>query len=617
MKKNALTSKEDTRAVIACLEGKYRNAYAQLDTAYEANKELLEKLQSENEESQKKSHSSSVVNTTKVSQCDVNIQNEADHKYLARIKTLEDRNIELNAENEVLFDKNELLKDLNDGLKENNALLKQNSQLLEEKIANNTIRFNTTYAEMVTTEHKLKKNIPSIILEPKDNNKIVDMKKVKDVLTEKAAYPIKKITTANNNIYINCEQYNDIEMVRQFLENEQVLDANICLEKKKLPRVRVVEVDSDFINMANDKIENDICKRNRIAEKSGKNQVTVVYEYTSKKTNKTGIILEELQQLETIIDDIDDLNKCFRGKSELILHVNIRSPRKNVDNSQMLVAQLRRKPILLVCTEIWTADDTLLHEIPGYNLYINNSKLNKADGVAVYVMENINHSISYENLEYTCVIDVDIELGKNEKLQEKLKNHVIIGDFNLNILSKDTHADEMLNNFYEMKYESYFKNPTRFGASNTVDSCIDNAYIKSEYDIKSFRLNYHLTDHYPIFSEIYDKATTIPENHSDTNKLNMKKFKYLVHNADWLEILNLEIPEEAVESLVNKCTNILKESEYKSPKHVKPRKPWITNELVLMCREKEKLYKDMKESPDDLNRKARYKSLSKKLDKLI
>ncbi|KAJ8680484.1 hypothetical protein QAD02_016271 [Eretmocerus hayati] len=520
---NALTSKEDTRAVIACLKEKYikyKNAYAQLDTAYKANKELLEKLQSENEELQKKLHSSSVVNNTEVSQCDVNIQNEANNKYLARIKTLEDRNIELNAENEVLFDKNELLKELNDGLKENNALLKQNAQLLEEKIANNTMRFNTTYAEMVTAEHKLKKNIPSIILEPKDNNKVVDMKKVKDVLTEKAAYPIKKITTANNNIYISCEQYNDIEMVRQILENEQVLDANISLEKKNLPR--------------------------------------------------------ELQQSETIIDDVDDLNKCFRVESELILHVNIRSLRKNVDNLQMLLAQLQRKPILLVCTEIWTADDTLLHEIPGYNLYINNSKLNKADGVAVYVMENVNHSISYEHLEYTCVIDVDIELGKNKELQVsalyrshdfpknifveslkkfikskgKLKNHVIIGDFNLNILSKDTHADEMLNNFYEMKYEPYFKNPTRFGASNTIDSCIDNAYIKSEYDIKSFRLNYHLTDHYPIFLEIYDKATTIPEKHSDTNKLNMKKFKYLVHNANWLEILNLENPEEAVEALL-------------------------------------------------------------------
>ncbi|KAJ8670877.1 hypothetical protein QAD02_002136 [Eretmocerus hayati] len=179
-KKNALTSGEDTRAVIACLKEKYikyKNAYAQPDTAYKANKELLEKLQSGNEELRKKFHSSSVVNNTEASQCGVSIQNEANYRYLARIETLEDRNIELNAGNEVLLDKNELLKELNDGLEENNALLKQNTQLLEEKIANNTMRFNTTYAEMVTTEHKLKKNIPSIILEPKDNNKVVDMKK--------------------------------------------------------------------------------------------------------------------------------------------------------------------------------------------------------------------------------------------------------------------------------------------------------------------------------------------------------------------------------------------------------------------------------------------------------
>ncbi|KAJ8674315.1 hypothetical protein QAD02_005577 [Eretmocerus hayati] len=239
-----------------------------------------------------------------------------------------------------------------------------------------------------------------------------------------------------------------------------ILDTNISSEKKKLPRVRLIGVESNYTNMLNNKIESDICNRNRIVDKDR-------VKYTSKKTNEAGIILEITADAYSII--------------------------------------MKEKKIFNDCNRCPVYDDLMLNRC--------------------FKCKKYNHK-SLEN----CI-----------KSKQKIKNHVVTGDSDINIQSNDIYAGEMLSNFYEMKYDPYFKNPNIFNIKDLVESCIDDANIKIENDFKFHRLKYDLTDHYPIFLEISGRAFIIPERNSDKAQVNSKTFVNLVKNTDWLKILSLEI----------------------------------------------------------------------------
>ena len=65
---------------------------------------------------------------------------------------------------------------------------------------------------------------------------------------------------------------------------------------------------------------------------------------------------------------------------------------------------------------------------------------------------------------------------------KKVKHHLIIGDFNINILRTSEYSEELVNNFFVTGYLPLFKSVTRPCSNEFEGTCINN-YIKSDLNL--------------------------------------------------------------------------------------------------------------------------------------
>ncbi|KAJ8666261.1 hypothetical protein QAD02_007923 [Eretmocerus hayati] len=206
---------------------------------------------------------------------------------------------------------------------------------------------------------------------------------------------------------------------------------------------------------------------------------------------------------------------------------------------EALISQLRKKPTIIACSETWLHENKDLYKIPDYEIIINQTKFNKADGVAMYVREKIDIdsiiSVELEAIGGKRVVISTIyrshdypkekfikDMQDFTDFEKDLKNHIIIGDFNINILENDKYSNELLNNFYEMAYEPYFSKDTRISSNLSDGTCIDNAFIKTNLDIESYRIDQPFTDHYPLLLRVSQPIQTGRINHNTRNRINYK-----------------------------------------------------------------------------------------------
>ena len=112
------------------------------------------------------------------------------------------------------------------------------------------------------------------------------------------------------------------------------------------------------------------------------------------------------------------------------------------------------------------------------HLAYNNSRINRCDGVVVYVRNNLKHNAIIESHGQTKFLSVILEFENDNNFKitsiyrcfgiDKLtfiqnlkqlllenlhlKNHYIVGDFNIDLLNIDSVGDTFLNNFLEHEY---------------------------------------------------------------------------------------------------------------------------------------------------------------------
>ena len=180
---------------------------------------------------------------------------------------------------------------------------------------------------------------------------------------------------------------------------------------------------------------------------------------------------------EEIYDSISEYNKSESSLncSFSILHVNIRSINKNINSLELYLNLLNNKPDVIVCSEAWLRSCNGFVNIDQYNYYSNDSKINKSDGVVVFVKENLTHSFYVEQFRNLKVASVEVILPNIKKVKisgfyrcfdydesefivdmhkflnsnKNINNHFIAGDSNINTLNSDT---EYLDNFLENSY---------------------------------------------------------------------------------------------------------------------------------------------------------------------
>ena len=151
--------------------------------------------------------------------------------------------------------------------------------------------------------------------------------------------------------------------------------------------------------------------------------------------------------------------------------------------------------------------------------------------------------------------------------KRNIKNHFIIGDFNIDISALNTISLEHLNNLLEAGYCPGFTGITRPSASSNSGSCIDNIFFKTNsIKTKSFELTNNITDHYSIFISISKiRCTNIKEQPPCINPI---KLRSIAIKTDWKNILSMHDPNLATETLIHNITTCIDQS-YETKKEKK------------------------------------------------
>ena len=112
--------------------------------------------------------------------------------------------------------------------------------------------------------------------------------------------------------------------------------------------------------------------------------------------------------------------------------------------------------------------------------------------ISLYRCQDITKKEFVENL---------LILLKNNK---NIKNHFLIGDFNINLMANDQTTREYKNDLYELGYITYFNGITRPNPQDSnLGTCIDNMFLKTELENRnSYKFISRITDHYSLMISI-------------------------------------------------------------------------------------------------------------------
>lgn len=288
---------------------------------------------------------------------------------------------------------------------------------------------------------------------------------------------------------------------------------------------------------------------------------------------------------ETVVPSVEELNKKLGAKDLNIVLINVRSLNKNFNNLEIFIDRFAQKPDVIVCTETWLLHDYKFFQLPDFNTYYNNSTINKADGVLIYINKNIDESTKTEKYGSIKFLSSIIKLNEGKKIKltavyrchdinknvfidnlnnyilnnKKYQNHLILGDFNINLFDKDESTDNYLNNFLESCYKPLFLDVTRM---NTVDcgkdSSIDNIFIKSDDSviIKAYKIENSFTDHYPLIVSLKIDKQEIKVNKS-YQIIQFRKLNKVAASTNWNTILEESDPNKACKLLIDKIKSAI------------------------------------------------------------
>ena len=326
---------------------------------------------------------------------------------------------------------------------------------------------------------------------------------------------------------------------------------------------------------------------------------------------------ESLTLNEISISDTQNLNNKLKNNCNLILSLNIRSLNANFSQLEMLIESLTIKLTVIVCPETWNLSYYQYFQIPGHNIYYNESRINQNDGVVMYLKNNLIVDTETVVIGKLSILCAEIRLEKNMFFRisamyrchditktefnynlskflkinaiKNVENHNKEGDFNIDILynniSKHKHStiktvntthQEFLNNLLENEYSPCFSGITRPNSTNK-GSCIDNIFIKfNAIQPVSYKLTNPITEHYPLFLTL-DKITLTNDLPQILKSINYRKLTHFV--------------EKLIE-LINECTDKATINNNKIWYNTQrfPRKKWITSAIIKSCKTKKTLY---------------------------
>ncbi|KAJ8952344.1 hypothetical protein NQ318_017238 [Aromia moschata] len=333
-----------------------------------------------------------------------------------------------------------------------------------------------------------------------------------------------------------------------------------------------------------------------------------------------------------------------------IIHNNIRSLPKNIDEFNVFLHQFDSNFECIVLTETFKIPDLSLFNIAGYTTIYNEGNVNKNDGIVIYIKSDIQFSHEILQVGSIKIINLKVTyLGNkirilaiyrppstcpyefNAGLREILEIHkvnadyqLLIGDINIDIFSDYEYAEDYKNLLSEHGFISVINCYTRVQAN--AQSCLDHIFVNTLENINDFILPLliasNITDHYMTVIQIVlskHLTDTCMKKKNTKTYINKKRLKSEISKISWNSLYLCGDIESAtnnfigqIKSILEKCT-VIKKLQKKEIK----RKEWITSGLVTSINRRDKMYAETQNDPDNAELLTKFKKYRNTLSALI
>lgn len=312
-----------------------------------------------------------------------------------------------------------------------------------------------------------------------------------------------------------------------------------------------------------------------------------------------------------------------------LLTQNVRSINCNMPKFEVLLHRLDISCDINILTECWLKNTSIVPKLDGYLHYHTKNNILQNDGVVVYVKEDLVVTVEEPELQdANCLV---IKIGQEHaiiaiyrspansninnfiKSLDKIlimlstyKNITIAGDINIDINPQklETPGETYLN---LTAYHGLLPAHT-YVTRDLTGTCIDHILLKSKLKSSTLVLQSTVTDHKSVFLciEYRPKRYSLTTNHSKIDKTSLQTQLMQIDLEPIYKELDPDISMtylcDGIQAAILKSTSIMKK-----PRRQQIIKPWITAGLLKCIKNRDRLHKKHKRSPNNETFKITYK----------
>lgn len=313
---------------------------------------------------------------------------------------------------------------------------------------------------------------------------------------------------------------------------------------------------------------------------------------------------------------------------------NIRSIKNKFPEIQTIPG-IENSPDIMAFTETWlNAENEQFFQIQNYNAVFN-SRDNRGGGLAMYIKQNINYKIKMNkiinNIEILTVYlenantaitlvykppNVDfqtLETVIQNNIINRKHRHLVMGDFNINILKKDQTAKEYYRIFRERNYKILNKRTKEHHTrknTNDNNSILDHIITNIQDKIKIKIVPNNISDHHGVRIKVNSVTKNREYKYYETIKTDYKKISEEIKKINRDELSTFEKLSRNLQNIIEKNTEV---------ERVKRREecPWITKTVITEIRKRNNMYKKHLQYPQNETAKHKYQNQKVLVENLI
>lgn len=331
--------------------------------------------------------------------------------------------------------------------------------------------------------------------------------------------------------------------------------------------------------------------------------------------------LEETLSIDChLVDNVDNCNGFLSSDQNFkLLTFNIRSIQQNFDAFQVTLKRINIDFEILVLTECWLNEYTIIPHLPGYTASRTHKFINKSGGVVVYVNDRLNATVVESSCEDCNCLEIRIghdalvmgiyrspsftnanhfldSLDKILHNARGIRDVFITGDINIDIGSES--LNEQSSNYVSLLAQHQLlpaiTKPTR------GDACLDHCFVKCPTHTLGVVCTADITDHYicMVGTKIGQKKPIAKRSRLKTDN---RAIAEELRIADWASVQNCSDVNEATCIFNNIITSAIKKNtnQIQITRSNFNLKPWITPGLIRCQKHRDKLHLQAKKNPSN------------------